>query len=140
MALSKRFAVSCESTDLHMRRQMQDRPEVPLDATRSERSELRTGCGFYSEQEFSAKRARATAKKAGWIRYRESFKLWAGADDKSVITFDICPGCAPKIIPDHIPVRRPARPITAGALAEGLDAARGCSSVRTRKPHGVSAT
>lgn len=109
MSLSKRYAIGCESTDLHMRRQMQDRPKVPLDATREERSELRRECRRYSPEEFSAKLARSHAKRDGWIRYRESFKLWAGADDVTEIPFDICPGCAPKVIPDHIPANAATR-------------------------------
>jgi hypothetical protein len=105
MSLSKRYAVGCESTDLQMRWQMRDRPQVPLDATRPERQELRRECLFYSPEEMSSKAARARAKREGWVRYSERFPLYQGSTDTTRITLDICPGCVPKLIPDHVPAK-----------------------------------
>jgi len=108
MSLSKRYALRCDSSDVQMRRELKDNPKADLDATRPERRELRRECRYYSEEEFNSKAARATARKAGWVRYGEAFPLYRGAgpQDTSKLMFDICPGCAPKICPDHIPAAK----------------------------------
>lgn len=113
MALDKTYSIRCESTDVHMRRAMNDRPEADakeaLDATREERVEIRRGCKGTTATEYSAKEARKAARNECWVRYGERFPLYRGAgpDDTSKIMFDICPSCAPKIIPGHIPAPVP---------------------------------
>lgn len=59
MALDKTYSIRCESTDVHMRRAMNDRPQADakeaLDATRDERVELRRGCKGSTATEYTAK-------------------------------------------------------------------------------------
>lgn len=108
--LSKRYAVGCESSDLLMRRVLMGMANnedyaAELKRTRDARSATVYGCKYYGPEQATARAARASAKAAGWVRYSESFPLYAGAGDSdhTKITLDICPDCAPKVIPDHVP-------------------------------------
>lgn len=94
MSLSKSYQVGCDGNSLAIRRNLIDKID-PV-TTRTERAQMRTGCLYYSLREYSAKNARAQAKRAGWIRHLEEFH---GAQ----VPFDICPECAPQVIPDHLP-------------------------------------
>lgn len=99
MSLSKSYQVSCEGNLLMIRRNMADK--VALDSTREERAAARSDCVYYSAREYSAKNARSRAKRDGWIRHLEVVFYSHGEHQK--LPFDICPACAPKVIPDHLP-------------------------------------
>lgn len=113
MSLSKSYQVGCESTDLQMRRLMA-KTDASVDwkdalaGTHPERAALREDCVYYSRREYTSKDARAAAKRDGWVRITEMFPLYRGAAeaDNSLVAFDLCPMCAPKMLPKPpLPVR-----------------------------------
>lgn len=98
MSLSKSYEISCEANHVLIRRDQE--ADVDPDVNRPARIANLSKCVKYSERCWSAKDARSTARKAGWIRHAESFPLYRGAgdEDRSKITFDVCPVCIPLVV------------------------------------------
>lgn len=114
MSLSKSYAVDCEANLILIRRD--DEAHIAPDVNRPQRVANLAKCARSTSPQFTAREARRVAKAAGWIRHAESFPLYYGAaeDDRSRITFDVCPACAPLV------TELPSLPVRTAGEAEAV--------------------
>lgn len=98
MSLMKSYRLSCEGTDLHIRRELNATGEY--ETGKPARRRLRDACAFATREAGSSKEARSVAVKAGWVRHSETMPIYRGATDTTVVKYDLCPNCAGELVAD----------------------------------------
>lgn len=86
MSLEKSYKLMCDAPTVLVRRDVN--AGVNLETTRAARIASEHDCKLFSTETITAPEARKAAKAEGWVRWLEHKQA-----------YDLCPVCAPKIIP-----------------------------------------
>lgn len=99
MSLSKSFQLCCDISELLMDRVMATTESAQsygpdLEATQDQRHAAKRGCANFSPIEWDARRARSSAKSAGWTRRTEQRPIYVGTTETTTVRYDLCPSCS----------------------------------------------
>lgn len=108
MSLHKEYRVSCDGSDLLLRRAWRDHgtktdPYAEADPDTRARirlaiRDLHRACKGIGSSEATSAKARREARKAGWVRHYEALPIYTGTDVVSTTPFDLCSACRATLV------------------------------------------
>lgn len=104
MSIQHSYAVDCDAGTLIFDRVYCAAPDftaaqAAIEASRTERRDQQSGCRVLGPKSYTSAEARKLAANEGWIRHSESHPRYPGHERKQRKTYDLCPVCAPKVVP-----------------------------------------